>query len=243
MYLISKLFTSFFLPPGIFILALFGAAIWARKKKLLLFILALFFYAISIKPISNYLIAPLEAYEYKDNITPKAVVVLGGGTNEYDVIKSYPHTFKRLIYGEIVAKKKNLPLVYSGGGLDKVKEATNVEADLKMINKTFNIYLTTYFEKESLNTAQNAIFTARLFEDKRLKKDIYLVTSAYHMKRAVLEFKNAGFKVISKSVDFYFEEPKNFYDYIPSIRSFEASYRALHEYIGIAFFYLKNLNF
>jgi uncharacterized SAM-binding protein YcdF (DUF218 family) len=41
-------------------------------------------------------------------------------------------------------------------------------------------------------------FTAKLFEKLHLKKEIFLVTSAYHMKRSIKLFKYFGFKLIPK---------------------------------------------
>jgi len=239
MYLISKFFTAFFLPPGIFIIFLLIAAFLAKRKNILFFLVAIIFYAISIKPIANYLIAPLESFKSNDLVKPKAVVVLGGGSNDYDIIKTYQEPFKRLIYALYIAKEHKLPLIFAGSK-DEVKSA---KEDINLLKKRFNLYVTTYFVENSLNTHQNAIYSARVFEDKRLKKDIFLITSAYHMKRSTLEFKDAGFKVVSMPVNFYFEDVNKIYDYLPNIRSLYTSYKALHEYVGIAFFYLKNANF
>lgn len=73
MFIISKLFTYLILPPGIFIIILIIAGIFAKKLKWLFYISALTLYLLSNKFVSNMLIYPLEHNYYKDNIKPKAV--------------------------------------------------------------------------------------------------------------------------------------------------------------------------
>ncbi len=50
-------------------------------------------------------------------------------------------------------------------------------------------------ESASRNTRENAAFTASLFEKEGLEKNILLVTSAFHMRRARACFEKAGFSV------------------------------------------------
>ena len=232
MYLLSKLFTYLFLPPGIFIIALFVASWYARKFKWLFFSLAVIFYLLSIKPIANLLLTPLESISFS-NTKADAVVVLAGGSNYSGVIKAYPDAFKREFYAFYLAQNKNLPLIFTGGGKGKQSEADSAKSDFKLLQKLSNSKLSIYYENKSLNTKQNAKFTAQLFKKLKLSKNIYLVTSAYHMKRAIIYFKSVGFKVIPKAVNFKVEKAYNFYDYLPNINNFKNSYLAIHEYIGI----------
>jgi len=231
MFVISKLFTYIFLPPGIFIWILILAGFFSKKIKWLFFISAFFLYLISITPVTNLLLSPLEKFKHKDNITPTAVVVLGGGVVKNDVIHAAPDAFKRLMYAMIVAKKNNLPLIFSGGGI--INESTLIQKDIKLFSSNCNCKLKTYFENKSLNTYQNAKFTSALFEKLNLKKEIFLVTSAYHMKRAYLLFKQEGFKIITKPVDFKRKTVINFLDFLPNMHNFYNSYKAIHEYFGI----------
>ena len=232
MYLLSKLFTYLFLPPGIFIIALFVASWYVRRFKWLFFSLGVIFYLLSVKPIANFLLIPLENINFSST-KADAVVVLAGGSNYNAVLKAYPGAFKREFYGFYLAKEKNLPLIFTGGGKRKHSEADSAKNDFLLLEKLSNTKLQIYYEDKSLNTKQNAKFSVKLFEKLKLPKNIYLVTSAYHMKRAVIYFKNAGFKVNPKAVDFKVEKEYNFYDYLPNIKSFRNSYLAIHEYIGI----------
>ena len=239
MYVISKLFTYIVLPPGIFIIILFIASFYAKKFKKLFLLSALLLFALSNKFVSNLLIYPLENNFLKDNITPKAVVVLGGGVNPNDILKASPDAFKREIYGVLLAKEYNLPFIFSGGG--KLNEASHIKKDIELITKTCNCNLTTYYESNSLDTYQNAKFTAMLFEKLNIKKEIFLVTSAYHMKRSIKLFKHFGFKVIPKPVGFFYNPNYTYFDILPNAGSFNVSYKALHEYFGLLSLILRGI--
>ena len=239
-YIISKLFTYLILPPGIFILILIFAGIFAKKFKWLFFISALSLYLLSNKFIANMLIYPLEDINYKDNITPKAVVVLGGGTNPKDILKASPDAFKREIYGLLLSKKYNLPFIFTGGGI-KTNEAKNIKKDIDLITKTCGCKIKTYFEKKSLDTYENAKYTSKLFEKLHLKKEIFLVTSAYHMKRSIALFKYFGFKIIPKPVGFFYNPNYTIWDLFPNEGSFHKSYKAIHEYFGLLSLKLRGI--
>ncbi|GAX87163.1 conserved hypothetical protein [Lebetimonas natsushimae] len=239
-FVISKLFTYLLLPPGIFIIILIIAGIYAKKLKWLFYISALTLYLLSNKFFANILLYPLEHNYYKDKITPKAVVVLGGAVNPKDVLRSYPETFKREIYGVLLAKKYNLPFVYTGGGM-KIKEADYVKKDVMLIKEICNCKIKDFYEKNSLDTYQNAKFTAKLFKKLKLKKEIFLVTSAYHMKRAIKLFKHFDFKIIPKPVGFFYKPYYTYWDIFPNENNFHKSYRAIHEYLGLLSLKLRGI--
>jgi len=248
-FYISKLFTSFLLPPGIFIAALFAAALYAKKYRKIFMGFAFIFLIFSIRAFSNLLLSPLEKpYEkpFVKNEKAQAVVVLAGGS----LISSpnlplYPGAFKRLIYAIMIAKKNNLPLIYTGSDtLQKDKSSYAVKKTLKQLQEYLNIPLPVsekiknefciIIENESLDTYQNALFTKRLFEKNGIKNPyIYLVTSAYHMKRATILFKNMGFRPIPEATDFQVNEEVNYSYYLPTFNALTSSFLALHEYFGI----------
>ncbi|GAB6046100.1 YdcF family protein [Caminibacter profundus] len=241
LYIVSKLFTYLFLPPGIFIIILTIAGFFAKKFKWLFFVSAFFLYLISIKPVANILISPLENITYKDNIKPVAVVVLGGGTNSKDTLKAYPDAFKREVYGLLIAKKENLPFIFTGGGLGKTKEAENIKKDITLLSKTCNCNIKAYYENLSLNTYQNAKYTVLLFKKLNMPLKIYLVTSAYHMKRSIALFKHFGFKIIPKPVGFFYDPDYTIWDIFPNEGNFHKSYKAIHEYFGLLSLKLRGI--
>ena len=238
MFIFSKIVNHFLLPPGIFIILLFLAAFLAKRFKAIFFISALIFWFISTRFGANLLVAPLEDIQSCGNFKPSAVVVLGGGANKDAIYKAYNDAFKREIYAINLAKDKNLPIVFCGGGLDNFSEA---QAFLQDLNKTYKNYnLKVFVEDKSLNTMQNAKNCAQLFKENNLTKDIFLVTSAYHIKRAKNQFEQEGFNVIAKPIGFFAQSVSNIYSYLPTVRYLEISVKALHEYLGHIYYMIKN---
>ncbi len=238
MYVLSKLFTYIFLPPGIFIIILLIASIYAYRYRLLFFISAIIFYALSITPVSNYLLNPLEKFSLNEVKNPKAIVILAGGANKNDFFKAYADAFKREVYGFYLSKNNKLPIIFSGQGLND--ESSLAKEDFEKLSKMSNYKPQIYFEDSSMNTEENAKFTSKLFEEKNITKDIILVTSAYHIKRASYFFKKYSFRVVTKSIN-KLVEPLNGFYYLPNIRALHNSYRAIHEYIGLIFFAIKTI--
>jgi uncharacterized SAM-binding protein YcdF (DUF218 family) len=240
MFYLGKVVDYLLLPPGVFVVLLLIGAIYAWRFRAILLIGAVSLYLISIKPISNALLAPLESFDINETSSPKAVVFLGGGTNPNGVFKAYPDAFKREVYALIIAKNKNLPLLFSGGGINE-REGIDTKKDINYLSKSFNYTPEVYYENHSLNTWENAKYSAEFFEKKGWNKDIILVTSAYHMKRASLMFKNFGFRVDSKSVGYFVDNNGTIFDYLPQMPYLSRSYKALHEYLGLVFFAFKQI--
>ncbi len=229
--LVSKLFTGFFLPPGLFITLFVIIAFLSKKVRKIAIFSAILLYLISTKPIANLLLTPLETnltiIQQKNDT--KYTILLGGGFNFEDIFKFSPHAFKREVYAFMISKETNTPLIFCGAK----KEMKAFLDDLRLFEKQFNFKITYYFPKPSLNTYQNAETASELFEKNGWKKKIYLITSAYHMKRAIMLYKHFGFEVIPKPVDFLRDYNYDYWDFLPNAGSFLKSYAAIHEYFGI----------
>jgi uncharacterized SAM-binding protein YcdF (DUF218 family) len=239
MYLISKLFTYIFLPPSIFIWLLVLGGFLAKKFKPLFFGGAILFYLLSIKPITNLLLTPLETIDIAHK-KGELVVVLSGGSNPDDILKSAPDAFKRVTYGIVLAKTNNIPLLFTGGGIIKPTEDEMAKKDIELFQNSFNFKLKTYYENKALDTVENGKFSLEVVKENNLSKNIYLVTSAYHMKRSIIIFRHFGFNVIPKPVGFFVEKRNyNFYDFLPNMGNFHKSYKAIHEYFGIISLWLR----
>ncbi len=208
------------------------------RSVFLLFALSLWF--ISTTPGKDLMLSYLEDIK-TNNSKAEAVVVLAGGSNPSDVIKTYPDAFKRLIYGIMLAKRYNIPLIFSGGGL-KYSESEQAKRDIENITNTCGCHIKVYFEAKSLDTYQNAKYTAKLFDRLGLKKEIFLITSAYHQKRADILFRYFGFVVHPMPVGFFKEDTGYIvWDFFPQMGNFYKSYKAIHEYVGIFSLYLRGI--
>lgn len=258
LYIVSKLFTYLVLPPGIFILLFLIASFYVKKFKSLFLLFALSFYLLSNSYVADWLLRPLEN-PYNQTLmsaNANAVVVLGGGSIAGSSnLPLANDAYKRATWGLMIAKSQNLPLIFSGAGVYK----TYTEADaflntMKQIETHLNIPLpqskvfnakefSLHVEDKSLDTYQNAKFSKDLFEKAGISQPtIYLVTSAYHMKRSTLLYEYFGFKVIPAATDFKISnQPKDNWDYLPSIGALEKSYIALHEYAGLVSLKLRSI--
>ena len=94
-------------------------------------------------------------------------------------------------------------------------------------------------DRLSENTWENAIETRKLIGQYR--NPLLLVTSAYHMVRAVTVFEKLGFDIIAMPTDFQSTGDFKFnrYSWRPNLGSLGASTLALHEYVGLIIYRLR----
>lgn len=258
LYILSKLFTYLVLPPGIFILLFLGAALYAKRFRLFFLANALLLYLVSTSYVADWLLSPLETPFNKsiEKAPVDAVIVLGGGhTQGVANLPLSSDAYKRMMWGLMVAKSNNLPLLFSGGGMQK--EYLESDAFIDSL-KELKLYLeiptpsskslktkefSLHVEDKSLDTYQNAQFSKVAFEAEGLMTPtIYLVTSAYHMRRSIRLYEHFGFKVIPAATNFKINaRAKDGWDYLPNAHAFYKSYVALHEYVGLLSLKLRGI--
>lgn len=88
-------------------------------------------------------------------------------------------------------------------------------------------------ETRSMNTWQNAKFSCELLK-KNPHEKVFLVTSGYHLKRALLDFSHFGVDAVPVPANFLDIETSLF----PTTENIESNDSALHEYLGLLQFYL-----
>jgi uncharacterized SAM-binding protein YcdF (DUF218 family) len=247
MFFLKKLVTPFILPLGIFILALiFSGAlfIFLKRRKIGIFnlTLGLLMWTFCSAPFSNFLIGGLESeFEVSSSVKGDAIILFGGGIIDKVPDFSGYGTPSDGMMGRIVTavrlqKKLNIPIIVSGG---KVYKNWSSEA---LIVKRFLVDLDVeerqiVIEEKSRDTYENAKYTKEICLRKNYKRPI-LITSAFHMKRALLSFKKVGFEVIPYPASF---KSKNVQDvewasYLPRSGSLNGTSDAFHEYLGILYY-------
>jgi len=169
-YHILKAIQSFIFPPGIFVVFLLFATVYAKRYKALLLFFTITTYLLSTQYIGNLLLSPLENPYKKPHISQKdavAVVVLGGGFFEGSPnLPLSNSSFKRAVYGYKLSQKENLKLLYAGSKLES-KNAKLTFLELFEDDKSV-----TYLQA-SLNTLQNALSVQKYFKKKVLKIQKY----------------------------------------------------------------------
>lgn len=204
------------------------------------------------------LLRPLEL-PFNQNISEfhaKGVVILGGGSIAGSSnLPLSGSAYKRAVFGLMLAKKHELPLLFSGAGRYKkfsesdafLQSMQELEENLKLsLSYSQNLELDTFslhVENKSLDTYENAKLSKEKFTQAGVAKPtIFLVTSAFHMKRAKILYEHFGFQVIPAATDFRVSnKPKTSWDWLPSQGAFEKSYLALHEYAGLFSLILRGI--
>jgi uncharacterized SAM-binding protein YcdF (DUF218 family) len=95
-------------------------------------------------------------------------------------------------------------------------------------------------ERSSRSTHENGVETKRLLAGKRTLR-VLLVTSAIHMKRAILVYRKAGFDVVPSPTDFAFVErvQSSPFDFVPDVGALAGTSAALKERIGLVYYRLR----
>lgn len=193
-------------------------------------------------PLGNALILPLEQRFPPWDASrgpPDGIVVLGGAISP-DVSAArgavaLDEAAERLtVAAELARRYPNARIIYSGGTnalfVDEAAEAPFAVQQLQALGVARERITA---EEQSRNTIENAVFS-RLIANPKPGQHWLLLTSAYHMPRAMAAFRAAGFPVEAYPVDWRTRGP------IDAVRPFaslgaglQRTDTAVHEWIGL----------
>lgn len=144
------------------------------------------------------------------------------------------HGFVRL-----ARKYPNARLVFTGGSGDPFDQ-THREADaaLPVLEELGIPKSRLTLERNSRNTYENAVLTRKLLGDKATGRWI-LVTSAWHMPRAMGTFRKAGWDVVAYPVDYQTRRAHRWVVLQGPQRALGTLGKALREWAGLAWYYLN----
>lgn len=199
-----KFGVTFALPPGIFMLLFlwFSVKLWRKREKKIataIFVVTMIFYALSTPYLSSALMRNLEAaYIPPANPSGDVIVLLGGGstkgTPDIDGTDNLGEgSASRLLAAVRLYHRLHVPILFTGGKVlaDGPSEAETARRALLGLGVPDQDII---LESASRTTGENAKYTAELLRERGFSRPI-LVTSAFHMKRSVLNFENNGFSV------------------------------------------------
>jgi len=211
-FIASKALWFFAAPSALLMLgALIGAMFASRRGARLAVIGCLVaLLAIGAAPLGALLIGPLEnrfPSPRADLPAPYGIVALGGAIDD-DISRARGQTTfdegaERLTETAILARRyPSARIVYSGGSnslagrpSSEAEEARNLLAAMGVDAQRITL------ETRSRNTDENARFTAAIVHPQP-DQNWLIVTSAYHMPRAMGLFRKAGFNAIADPVDY-----------------------------------------
>jgi len=245
MFILKKILTPFLMPPGIFIGLLICSGVWFSLRKqwkagLLNCLIGIFMWLLSLSPVSDMMLRGLEPdFKIPKNLHGDVIILLGGGV--YDEAPDLSgigapsgDMLERTVTAVRIQKRLNVPIIVTGGVVFKGKAA---EAP---IVKRFLVDLgvpseRVIIEDKARDTIENAKYSKEICEKDGYKNPI-LVTSAYHMKRAVLSFKKVDMDVLPFPAGFRTWENKKYgwEDYLP--QDLGGISVAIREYMGLLFY-------
>jgi uncharacterized SAM-binding protein YcdF (DUF218 family) len=224
-------------------------SLFCNKKKSALILQIIFlisFYLFGSGLAALFLMPNLELSQNNKNITPiweknNAIILLGAGNVKLPQGEVKPSFFA---YSRIyeaanlyfLCKKtaNQCTIIASGGYVSKIhKSEAEIYAGRLValgVNKDDII-----LESKSTNTYKNAEFSSAIIKAKKYDQ-IFLVTSGLHLKRSLLYFSNFG--ILPKPIMADYVTPQ--FSLIPIGYNFAITDFFIHEYIGIARFYIYN---
>jgi uncharacterized SAM-binding protein YcdF (DUF218 family) len=248
LFFISKAVGSLLRPATLMLIALLLAFHWHRSRPVasrrLLGGVLLLFGLLQLIPVSAWLVAPLEqrfpAPTLPDHID--GIVVLGGAVETDTATVTHApalnESAERMTAAVALTRlHPEARLLFTGGsgklhmeGLREADVATDLFTSLGVDRRHLLL------ERESRNTWENAVYSLQIAHPKSTEAWV-LVTSAWHMPRAVGCFRRAGWKVIPYPVDYAAIEEDHWFDFNGDGQLHIATL-ALKEWVGLIAYHL-----
>jgi len=183
---------------------------WARFGRLLLAASMLLLALCGFSPLGNMLIYPLETRFPPWDAShgaPDGIVVLGGGIDaDFSAAHGeavFSNSAGRVIAAAMLARRyPHMRILYSGGSANFISDNSAKEADyaVQVLEGLGVAKERLIIEPDSRNTFEDAFYSKALARPKPGERWL-LVTSAFHMPRAVGVFRKVGFAVEPYPVD------------------------------------------
>jgi uncharacterized SAM-binding protein YcdF (DUF218 family) len=245
-FITSKILSAFLFPlPG---LLLFGLFLSFRTRSGSGLRFAIRFVCLGLWLVSSYGIANRLVQSLEDKYPPvslealpqvDAVVVLGGMVNN---LSKYPENTElnsaadRIIQTvRIFKSNKTKKVLFTGGsGSLSFQDRTEAEGIKNLLVDLGIPQSAILIEDKSRNTRENAVYSKAILQKENLTK-IILVTSAFHMERALHEFHDPEIEIFPCPTDYRsITEEVGFWEkWIPNTGALETSTLSIKEWIGI----------
>ncbi len=234
-----------FLIPSVFLWIFFVVGIvlyfvLKNKKNIGIYFViagAALYYIFSVTPISDLILSPLESSYSKLDIeqemsNPGAIVLLTG-SREANTLRSAEVL---RIYMSLKENKDKAPYIIVSGSnqaLSPLKDEANIAKEILLESGIPGEDIV--LEKHSYNTFSSAEEIKKILG----KEKFYLVTSAYHMPRAMEVFQRLGADPIPAPANFKIIRDYNVFNIFPNSANLKKCDLAFREYFGLVYYKLK----
>ena len=195
---------------------------------------------LALPVVSGTLLFLLECPPRSERIEPQAIVILGGDAFFSEGQQSTGEigelTLERLRAGAALQHLTHLPVLTTGGSLEpKMTPLGDLMA--QSLKENFSVE-PRWTESASRDTWENAQDSAAILKAAGIHS-IYLVTHAWHMRRALIAFSHVGLAVTPAPVPAANPPAFDLENFVPNASAWQTSYYALHEWIGCAWYTLR----
>ena len=212
-FVLSKILWGLAAPGSLLFLLLCGAFLWHRRRPALsrgllgLALLALA--AVALLPVTRWVASPLEQRFPLPQLPARVdgIIVLGGAIEQDETGNpdqpALNDSAERLTsFAALARRYPDAKLIYTGGS-GVVRNQQVREADLaRPLLQSLGIDSSrTLYERDSRTTWENAVYSRKLAQPKPGETWL-LVTSAWHMPRAVGCFRKVGWNVVPYPVNY-----------------------------------------
>lgn len=203
---------------------------------------------LSLPVVGNTLMASLERLPEPSpasqaSAEPGAIVVLGAEVRRTQAPPGQPPgadigplSLERVRAAAALHRRTGLPLLVSGGIVRDEPAAVGVLMG-RSLAEDFGTP-PRWVEDRSRDTWENARFSAELLRAAGITQ-VYVVTHAWHMPRALLAFQRAGLAAVPAPVRLDAWPPLTWQQFVPADSAWQVSYYGFHEWIGLAFYGLR----
>lgn len=251
LFYLSKIMWIILNPLTFFIILILIVTIliWRRSyalSKIIMTILSGIFIIFVFFPFDYWLMYPLEHHfkqtDPKDLEHFDGVIVLGG---EIDTHLSYAYKDPITPWGgermnkfiELYHKNPHAKFVFSGGSGDIFAQDLKEDECSKQYMEKLGLSTSSiFFEGQSRNTHENALFTQKLMNPLPHEKWV-LITSAYHMPRSIALFNKIGWKTLPCPVGYRTLPHTTAHPYKTHSKLFVFT-TAFKEWIGLISYYI-----
>jgi uncharacterized SAM-binding protein YcdF (DUF218 family) len=251
-FILSKVLGFFAIPSNLVIgFGLLGVVLsatrLARLGRRLMLASLLALAVIGLSPLGNALIIPLEQRfpPWDDSRgAPDGIVVLGGGiTPDVSAVRNevaLNEAAERVTATVALARRyPDARIIYSGGsGALFYREGSEAVFAVRLLESLGVPPARVTAEEQSRNTVENAVFSMLLAMPQPGERWL-LVTSGYHMPRAMGIFRRAGFRVEAYPVDWRTRGPQDALRPFSTLGSgLERADTAVREWVGLLVYWL-----
>ena len=252
-FALSKLAWAFLSPGNLLVILLIAGLLLAALKrpacrkagKVLCVLVASCFLAIMILPVGTWALVPLEnRFVFNPPEHVDGIIVIGGDEEvqitERRGIPTALDSMRRFVtFADLSRRYPDAKLVFSGGAafphpFIKTEEADIARDILTDIGVSADRMA---FERKSRNTWENAVYSADIMHPAPTQNWL-LVTSAWHMTRAMGCFRKAGWNIYAAPTGYFTSGNYRPHFYFRFDEQMHMLSMAAHEYVGLLSYWL-----